>query len=357
MLPFYKMIVDNETEGMDFIALVDRPAHMKAFEYFNNQQKQIFNEEKRIVTGVAIATDLPIYRNSPDIGEHYVIFDKKETFRIAQKMLKNGYAHNVNKDHDSNKVVDGVFLVESYFIDRARGVNEPEAFKNQNLKDGTWITSYYVENDEVWNSIKEGKHLGFSIEGWFDKVPVNINKNQNQKMSKKVKSIKAFIESFTSKKNTFGEAMTVDGVTVVWDGEELNEGIELRVRTEEGEILAPEGEHAIEVDDMVLVIVVDGNGIITGITEVTEESEEASEEVKEEVELKEEEEVSFDEIIIELKKELEGIFSKKVETLKEELSSVKTMFEDLNNEVKESKTKFNQKTKEVKQVKNWKNLN
>ena len=117
MLPIYKMIIGEEVDGMDALALVSEPAHRKAFEFFNGKTervKQYFNEEKRIVTGVAISVDLPIYRRDEDLGEHYVIFSKEDTLAIAQKMFKKGYMHNVNEMHDLNKKVKDIYLFESY---------------------------------------------------------------------------------------------------------------------------------------------------------------------------------------------------------------------------------------------------
>lgn len=362
MIPYYKIHITEEGEGMDFIALVDVPAHMKSFEYFNENDKPVrmfFNEERRIVTGVAIATDLPIYRNSPDVGEHYVIFDKQDTFRIAQNMMEKGFLHNVNEMHDDKKKLDGVYLVESYFIDRARGVNEPDSFKNQNLKDGSWITSYYVKNDKVWQDIKKGKFFGFSIEGWFDKTPINITQTKKEEqMSKENKDLLSKIKAlFSDADNTeakteevFGEAVTVEGVAVVWDGEELVEGIELRVVTEEGEVLAPDGEHAIEVGDEIMVVVTEG-GIINDILEG--EAEEVAEEVADEEMSTDDEDFKFDEIIVEFSKEVNNKINKNEEAYKSEIKELKETIEDLRNDFKAivdategTKRKFNKVTPE-----------
>ena len=271
MLPFYKMILTEELEGMDAIALVDNPAHMKAFEFFNGKEKKKlkyhFNEEQRIVTGVAIAVDLPIYRNDEEIGEHYVVFDKKETFAIARKMFENRYLHNVNEMHDSNKAITGMILVESYFIDSKKGKNGPDSFKSQNLKDGSWVVSYFVKDDSVWEDIKSGKHIGFSIEGWFDK---RVIKTKYKKQSKMKKTGNLFKKVF-GKEETFAEAQTVDGETIVWEGD-LAEGVELKLKTEEGEVLAPEGSHSIVNEDgSSTVITVDGNGKVVTVEEVEAE--------------------------------------------------------------------------------------
>jgi hypothetical protein len=336
MLPIYKMILTEETEGMDFIALVDSPAHMKSFEYFNGETEKVkyhFNEEKRVVTGVAIAVDLPIYRRDEQLGEHYVVFGKEDTYSIAQKMFKGGYLNNVNEMHDSNKKVEDMYLFESYFVDSKRGVKAPSKFDSQNLKDGSWIVSYKVDNAKAWNDIKKGKHVGFSIEGWFDK---KIIKTKQTQMKKESKSLFEMVFG----KAKFETATTVDGVEISWTGA-LEEGTELRIKTEEGEVLAPEGIHSIEVEGVVMTITVDGNGIIVSVEEETAGAPEDApiEEVMNEIAK------VIAKVQSEFKAEIEGLktinskFEKQIETLVTELD-------------KTDKRKFNTNTPE----KTWRNF-
>lgn len=326
------MILTEETEGMDYIALVDAPAHMKAFEYFNGKSEKVkyhFNEEKRVVTGVAIAVDLPIYRRDEQLGEHYVVFDKKETMQIAQKMFKGGYLNNVNEMHDSNKQIKDIYLFESYFVDNSRGVKAPSKFDSQNLKDGSWIVSYKVDDDKAWNDIKNGKHVGFSIEGWFDKKHIKTKQTQMKKESKSLFSL-------VFGKEKFETATTVEGVEVAWTGA-LEVGTELRVVTEEGEILAPEGMHSIESEGAegektTMVITIDGNGIVTAIEEMPVE-EVPAEEVPEAV---------SPEAVAEVIEELQATFSKEIETLKATNEVFAKQIETLVGELdKENKRKFN----------------
>jgi hypothetical protein len=329
MLPFYKIQIDedDEVEGIDFMALVDVPAHLKAFDYFGKEDKKMtFNEEKRIVTGVAIATDQPIYRRGEDVGEHYVIFDEKETFKLAKKMFKNGFFNNVNQDHDSGKVVKAITLIESYFLDGRKEI--PEAFKNQKLKKGSWIISYYVEDDEVWDKIKKGHFNGFSVEGYFDKRPLRFNKNKKNKMSNLLDKIKKVFEEESSK---FAEATTVDGVSVKWEGE-LTEGTEIMVVTEEGEVIAPDGDHAIEMEDGVKVITT-VNGVVESIKEAEENSVEEA-----------------------LMSALAKI-NEKFKAQEKEIETLKKSFDSFANATDDKKRKFNKTTNSTgKSVGGWKTL-
>jgi hypothetical protein len=55
-------------------------------------------------------------------------------------------------------------MIESYLIDKERGII-PNEFKD--VPDGSWIVSYKINNLAVWDEIKAGNVLGFSIEGLF----------------------------------------------------------------------------------------------------------------------------------------------------------------------------------------------
>lgn len=325
-LPIYKAVLADDDEGMDFNSWVDAPAHSKSFELFGKNDKKkhtFFDNERRIVRGVAIATDTPIYRNSPDMGEFYVYFDKETTFRIAEKMMANNFHHNVNKMHDGEDVVDKskVTFLESFFVDSVNGMNPPNGLKNQNIKDGSWIVSYYVKDDKTWAELKSGKFTGFSIEVWMSIAKTNFKNQNKNKMSKTKQSFKDYIKAFfneneavaTPIETKLAEAVTTDGVTISWDGD-MGEGTEVFMMDDEGNrILAPEGAHSYTNEDgKEVVITLDANGIVSAYEEieVMAEEEEEDEAVEAMEELAKEN--------AELKKQ-NADFTKQIETLKAEL--------------------------------------
>lgn len=126
----------------------------------------IVNEDQRIISGPLMLADELIYRNNEKFGEHYVKFSADTIKQISIKFSKKKYQNNVNLMHDSNQRVDGVTMFESFIVDRKRGIMPMAEFKD--VADGSWFGSFYVENDEVWQGIKEGKYRGFSVEGMFD---------------------------------------------------------------------------------------------------------------------------------------------------------------------------------------------
>ena len=115
---------------------------------------------------MAISADTPIYRHDPNSGEeYYVVFTKKAIKDIIFDYARRGNFNNVNIEHNSSNVVNGIHMIHSYQIDNQKGFTAPERFKDVN--DGSWITSYKVTDPEVWAKAKAGEWTGYSIEGVF----------------------------------------------------------------------------------------------------------------------------------------------------------------------------------------------
>jgi hypothetical protein len=212
-LPLYKIVVNEDDDtGVEFVSLVDKPAIKKDFLLFQEfvepgakesedefigrcipymigegmEQDQaaavcyqkweskgmkeqrkfsIQSEEKRIITGPAMLANKPIYRFDDARGEYYVVFDADTIWTIAKKMARKAMYNAVNTDH-ATPVNEGVYMIEMYFIDRARGVNPPVGFED--AEDGSMFVTYLVDNNEVWEKVKAGEWKGFSVEGLFN---------------------------------------------------------------------------------------------------------------------------------------------------------------------------------------------
>lgn len=171
-LPIYKMIIpDNVTElGVMAVALVDDPAILVNWQAFNNTRPLKFSAdvEKKIISGPLMIPNLPVYRRDEQYGEHYIVFDKNTIERLVLMYFKTGRCNNVNEMHDPAKKVDGVTMLECYFLDQARNKKVPEGYDD--LPDGTWWASYKVDNPQIWAQVKDGTFRGFSIEGDFGQV-------------------------------------------------------------------------------------------------------------------------------------------------------------------------------------------
>lgn len=132
-----------------------------------SEKFSIQDEEKRIVSGVAMIADMPIYRRDAIRGEYYVVFDKESIFKIAKKWARSNKYDSVNAHHKT-PIEEGVSLFESFIVDRERGVMPPKGYDD--VADGSWFVSYLIDNDDVWAKVKAGEFKGFSVEGVFDFV-------------------------------------------------------------------------------------------------------------------------------------------------------------------------------------------
>ena len=161
--------IDDELTGINAISLVESPAVEKDFLCFSKEKETVklnFDNAKRVISGVVCLADTPIYRYNEKYGEYYVVFSKETIQKMVEKFAKMDLFKSVNLQHDDTKFVDGIYMFESYIINKERGIN-PVEFSD--IPDGSWIASYKVENDELWGEIINGNKLnGFSLQGLFE---------------------------------------------------------------------------------------------------------------------------------------------------------------------------------------------
>ena len=197
-LPVYKLVIDESDElGVEYIALVDKPAIEKNWFAFMDESEKQFkfyaDKERRLISGGLMISDLPIFRKD-EMGEYYVVFDKEQIEKIAQRFFKKGYTHNVNMMHDSERQVNGVYMVESFMIDKTRGIRTPEGYPT--LTEGSWFGTFKVDNNEVWNDfIKTGVFKGFSVEGAFAHRKLqNVEQSEVEKIADRIQSLREKIK-------------------------------------------------------------------------------------------------------------------------------------------------------------------
>ena len=254
---------DFET-GLNAISLVENPAVEVDFLAFAKDESavlQFADEERHIITGIALLADTPIYRIAPDGTEYYVRFTKDCIRQLVEKYFKFGLTNSVNIEHKDNQFVDGVTMLESYIIDKERGIC-PSEFAS--TPDGSWVVSYKVSNLDVWNKIKSGEVKGFSVQGLFriieTKLEMNSNKteevdkfykeenlenseHQNKNnislMSKLKEKIKALLMQYA--------AVSTDKGNLIYNTDMLEVGSEVFVEDENGEnVPAADGEYMLE---------------------------------------------------------------------------------------------------------------
>ena len=171
-LPIYEVVLDEGCEGLYTISLVKDPATMVSWLAFSKEQPQqikcsILSEEERKVLAVVARADFPFYRMI-DGFEFYAVFTKDTIYKMAQKFFKDGYQKSVNLEHNSDAYVDGVEIVQAFIKDSAKGIN-PKGFEQ--IEEGSLFVEYKIENDEIWEAIKNGVYTSISLEGFFNIKP------------------------------------------------------------------------------------------------------------------------------------------------------------------------------------------
>ena len=167
-MKIYKVKIDDDEQlGMDAISLVEFPAVEVDFLAFSKESKMEltrFDEDKREITGVVCLADTPILRKNDQFGIHCILFDRDTIKKMMLRYFKNGLNNRVNIEH-RGEMIEGLTMIESYIKDSNRNISPIEF---QDVTDGSWIATFKVENDEVWNQIKEEHNLrGFSLQGVF----------------------------------------------------------------------------------------------------------------------------------------------------------------------------------------------
>ena len=327
-LPFIEFKLTDDVEGLQAIALVDRPAIGVNYQAFETQKFEVINEEQRIVMGAAMIPDLPIYRRD-DSGEYYAIFKKETIKALVQKYFKESKQGSFNEEHDQFKILDGVYVYQSFITDEKLGISAPRGFEN--IADGTWFIAAKVDNDEAWAKVKEdGLLKGFSVEGIFDLEPYKFKTMNKINLESVISTLKSvFSESETevveTEETNFAESTLVDGTIVKWEGE-LIEGTAIIVVLPEGEVAAPDGTHELA-DGTILET---AGGLVVSVTEgageiATEDNEFTAEQLSEMLEK------AMSNYAKEFNEQLEAVVTEN-KNLSTELSEMKANKEDLKSE-------------------------
>lgn len=176
-LELYELILKDEEDGVYANSLVSEPAIERDFIFFNKQEMefQSVSEEKRLVAGPLLIPNKKILRVNED-GIPYTIFFSPETIeQISRKFMKNKYNSEVTIEHGNSKV-DGVYLTESWLVEQS--AKDKSNVYGFTLPRGTWFGIYKVDNDEIWQKVKNGDVKGFSVEALLEHKASSVKPSQ-----------------------------------------------------------------------------------------------------------------------------------------------------------------------------------
>lgn len=268
-IPVYRALLDDERDGIVRISLVDDPAVMSDFQKFDRQDRPmrfaVQDEERRIVRGVVMRADFPIYRIGPSGGEYFIMYPASTIREMAEKYLLQNRQNNVDEMHDGQDRED-INMVQWFIKDTAAGVS-PAGFED--ISDGSLFAEFHVLNDDAWAAIKDGTYKGFSLEGFFSLTP----EQETEKVEEIVDDLDGMFEriisklihnNMTRKERLFRKlgrilasfgAVTTDRGILVWDGDEdLKAGDPVFIEDADGNrIEAADGDYKTE-DNKTIVV-------------------------------------------------------------------------------------------------------
>lgn len=164
-----ELVIDDDSQelAIDAISLVSAPAIEQDFVYFGKEKNNLtfakVDEEKRMLVSPALIPNKQIFRYDPNTDSEYYVFFSPETVRKASELyLKHNNHHKATYEHQDR--VSGVLTVESWIKE---GDMDKSKLYGFDLPNGTWFVKMKIQNEELWNKIKDGELKGLSIEGYF----------------------------------------------------------------------------------------------------------------------------------------------------------------------------------------------
>lgn len=178
---------EDSLSGIDAVSVVQNPAIQENFIALKRHEVTLkeIDEEKRLLMGAALIPNKHIYRRNEKDEEYYIYFSEKTVRKASELFLMRSNQNNATYEHKDK--LNGMSVVESWIIeDEKHDKSKKYGF---DLPVGTWMISMKVNNDEVWNDVKEGKVKGFSIEGYFaDKLEMSFQ-DENEVLLEAIRKI------------------------------------------------------------------------------------------------------------------------------------------------------------------------
>jgi hypothetical protein len=198
-LETFELFIDEarEEDGIEAISLVEFPAIEENFVALSKHKVEFktVDSEKRVIVGLALVPDKPIYRRSGD-KEYNIIFSKETVRKASELYLKRLKLNNATLEHDE-QMTSGVSVIESWIVEDPS--KDKTALYGLNAVEGAWAVTMKIDNDEVWKDVKSGKYLGLSIEGMFSDRAEDIEEVEANEILDQIKDMlaKEMLESYS----------------------------------------------------------------------------------------------------------------------------------------------------------------
>jgi len=249
-------------KGVYGISLVEAPA-MEGFAIAlkaDSIQLKEVDKEQRILAGLVLEPNKPIYRNQN--GEEFnIIFSDETVKELCYGFTKNNYNANSTIEHNDLQKIQGVTFVEHWIVRDEK--NDTSQALGLKCKKGSWVAVMKVDNDEVWNDyVKTGKIKGFSIDAMLslEEIKLKTEINMTTEILNALKGIPEAIKmAFQTATVKLGSVKLADGSLMIeFDGESLEAGAACWITADdETKVPVPVGEHPLE-DGTILIVTQEG---------------------------------------------------------------------------------------------------
>jgi hypothetical protein len=209
----YELRIEDDTDEVFAISLVESPAIESDFVYFDKEVVQFakVDTEQKMLLGPILIPDKKILRVDGEGKPYHVFFTKDTVKKLAQNYLMKKYTDKATIEHD--KSVKGVHLVESWVKD---GKLDKSNNYGLSLPEGSWVGMFKITDDKIWNEyVKTGKVQGFSIEGLFTHSLVHASKIDLEKdieelSENEVNILLGQIKALIKKDKRFGKGQRIE---------------------------------------------------------------------------------------------------------------------------------------------------
>ena len=245
-LPIIELFIDEEKseDGVQAISLVEYPAIEENFVALSSHKVEFktVNEEKRIIVGLALIPNKKIYRRNKNY-EYNIIFSEDTVKKASELYLKSLKNNSTTLEHQ--ELTTGVSVIESWIVEDAE--MDKSNLYGLNAVKGSWVVTMKVDNDEVWQDVKDKKYLGLSIEGMFSDKQQELSKEdillelqaiEDEEAEYLLSEIKGIIENKSNVElksfSDYPESVSKNAKR----GIELNEKVNNRCATQVGKVRA-----------------------------------------------------------------------------------------------------------------------
>ena len=240
-----KYFVDDIDSEVYAISLVDRPAIESNYVHFSKELKGRYvafdADERRMVAGPVLIPDLPIYRYDDYTGEeYYIVFSAKAIENLSRKFFRVG--QEFTQDHE--RFSPGTYLQESWIKSDMEKDKSVALGLDPSLPNGTWFVTAYIDSEETWTQVKDGKWAGFSVESWLSLVDEKLRKEEknNGQMKEQtfIEKLKDLFNEYFKEDNKEEAVLSEEKPAEEAEKEELSE----EAKPDEGNLSAEAEEQA-----------------------------------------------------------------------------------------------------------------